>query len=103
MPRPVKETPPALEKRSQPGRLRAIILAVIVHAVFFGLIVFGVTWQSRTEAPVEAELWKEIPPTPRTGPKPPEPDPTPPKAEPILTPTASAHSSSKWRSAAAMA
>ena len=82
MPRPVKETPPALEKRSQPGRVRAIILAVIVHAVFFGLIVFGVTWQSRTEAPVEAELWKEIPPTPRTGPKPPEPDPTPPKAEP---------------------
>jgi len=83
VPRPVKETPPALQKRSQPGRLRAIVLAVIVHVVFFGLIVFGVTWQSRTEAPVEAELWKDLPPTPRTGPKPPEPDPTPPpKAEP---------------------
>ncbi|QJR10304.1 hypothetical protein DSM104443_01358 [Usitatibacter rugosus] len=78
----MKETPPALEKRSQPGRLRAIILAVIVHAIFFGLIVFGVTWQNKPEAPVEAELWKEMPPTPRTGSKPPEPDPTPPKPEP---------------------
>lgn len=82
MPRPEKETPPALEKRSQPGRLRAIILAVIVHAVFFGLIVFGVTWQSKPEAPVEAELWKDLPPAPKASAKPPEPEATPPKPEP---------------------
>ena len=86
MPRPVKETPPALEKRSQPGRLRAIFLAVIVHVIFFGLIVFGVTWQSRTEAPVEAELWKDIPATkaaPKVAePEPPKPEPEPAKPEP---------------------
>jgi colicin import membrane protein len=78
----VSQTPPALEKRRQPGRIRAIILAVAVHAAFFALIVFGVTWQSRPEAPVEAELWKDLPPVTKAQPKPPDPEPEPPKPEP---------------------
>ena len=88
-PRPVKETPPALEKRRQPGRIRAIILAVIVHAAFFAVIVFGVTWQSKPEAPIEAELWKDLPPAvkpakpPEPQPEPPKPEPEPPKPEPV--------------------
>jgi colicin import membrane protein len=81
------EQPAALEKRAQPARLRANILAVIVHAVFFSLIVFGVTWQSSPTAPVVAELWKDIPnPQKAAPPKPeppkPEPEPEPPKPEP---------------------
>ncbi|QJR14470.1 energy transducer TonB [Usitatibacter palustris] len=77
----VKETPPALEKRKQPGRIRAIILAVIVHAAFFALIVFGVTWQNRPAAPLQAELWDKLPPAKAADPvkpDPPKPDPPPP-------------------------
>jgi len=83
--RPPQE-PAALEKRVQPGRLRAIILAVVVHAIFFALIVFGVTWQSSPTPPVSAELWKEIPKADRATPPKPEPkqepEPEPPKPEP---------------------
>jgi colicin import membrane protein len=82
-------SPPALEKRPQPGRLRAIILAVLVHGAFFALIVFGVTWQSRPPEPLEAELWDKLPPAKaKTPPPPPAPEkveppkPEPPKPEP---------------------
>jgi colicin import membrane protein len=84
----VKETPPALEKRRQPGRLRAIFLAVIVHVAFFALIVFGVTWQSQPTPPAQAELWKDLPAVqkseskPAPEPEPPKPQPEPPKPEP---------------------
>ncbi len=76
-------TPAALEKRAQPGQVRAVILAVVVHALFFGFIVVGVSWQSRPTAPVEAELWDKLPPVaakPRPEPEPPKPEP--PKPEP---------------------
>lgn len=75
---------PALEKRPQPGRLRAIFLAVAVHAAFFALIVFGVTWQSRPAPPLQAELWDKLPPGPVTRAPEPEPPPTPepPKPDP---------------------
>lgn len=81
------EAPVAIEKRAQPGKLRAVFLAVAIHAAFFALIVFGVNWQSSPTAPVQAEIWKELPTTskspPRTEPKPkPEPKPEPPKPEP---------------------
>jgi colicin import membrane protein len=76
------EEPAALEKRVQPGRLRAIVLAVVVHAIFFALIVFGVTWQSRPTAPVSAELWKDIPKADKPAPPKPPPEPEPPKPEP---------------------
>ena len=81
-------------KPRQPGRIRAVILAVLVHAAFFGLIIFGVTWQSRPEAPLQAELWDKLPPQnvakapeppPKAQPEPPKPEPPkpePPKPEP---------------------
>lgn len=73
---------PALEKRPQPGRIRAIFLAVAVHAAFFALIVFGVTWQNKPAPPLEAELWAKLPPGPVTKAPPPEPTPPEPKPEP---------------------
>jgi colicin import membrane protein len=82
------EQPAALEKRAQPGKVRAVILALFVHALFFGFIVVGVTWQSSPTPPVEAELWDKLPPVaakppPRPEPPPPEPPkPEPPKPEP---------------------
>ena len=45
--------PTAPEKPRQPGRIRAVFLAVVVHAAFFTLIVFGVTWQSRRDTSVQ--------------------------------------------------
>ncbi len=81
-----KAPPPSPEKPRQPGRIRAVFLALVVHAAFFSLIVFGVAWQNRPEAPVQAELWDRLPPAPRTAlkeaPKPAEPvKPEPPKEE----------------------
>ena len=87
--KPKTAPPAALEKRRQPGGIRAVFLAVMVHAAFFALIVFGVTWQSQPPAPVEAELWDKLPPAPlakAAEPKPPEPEtakPEPPKPEPL--------------------
>ena len=77
---------PALQKPRQPGRIRALFLAVTVHAAFFALIFFGVTWQSSPTPPLEAELWDKLPQSVTKAPQPPpppeEPKPEPPKPEP---------------------
>ena len=89
--------PPGLQaKRPQPGRGRAIALAIAVHAAFLALIVFGVRWQSMPTAPVAADLWSKLPavkpaapapaapvakPQPQPAP-PPKPQPTPPQPPP---------------------
>jgi colicin import membrane protein len=85
-------TPPP-QARS-PGSVRAVALAIGVHAAFFALIVFGVNWQSTPAPPVEAELWDKLPPVktaqapkpePKVEPEPPKPEPPkpePPKPEP---------------------
>jgi colicin import membrane protein len=81
---------------SEPGKLPAGVLAVLVHLAFFALLVFGVTWRTQSPAPVMVELWNnapspikeapvEPPPQPKreAPPRPPEPEPKPqPKAEP---------------------
>ena len=92
---PRGDAPPGLERTAQPGRIRAIVLAVLVHAAFFAVIVFGVSWQSRPTPPVEAELWDKLPPAktseaprpvepakPLEPPKPPEPKPVEPPPPP---------------------
>jgi colicin import membrane protein len=95
---PKKAPPPPPEKPPQPGRIRAVFLAVMVHAAFFALIVFGVAWQSRPDVPVIAELWDKLPPAPvakTIEPVPkaeprvesPKPEPEPPKPEPVKPPT----------------
>jgi len=80
--------PTPTDKPRQPGRIRAVFLAVLVHAAFFGLIVFGVTWQSRPEAPVQAELWAKLPPVAKrpVEPEPAKPEPEPAKPEPAPKP-----------------
>lgn len=89
------EGPPPAKPR-QPGRIRAVLLALAVHGAFFALIVFGVSWQNRPSPPLEAELWKDLPPvkaarTPEPVPakepsKPEPPPPEPPKPEPPKPP-----------------
>jgi colicin import membrane protein len=91
-------------QREEPGKVRAGVLAVAVHLLFFGLLIFGVTWQSRQPDAVQVDLWKDLPvakpaqsqprPQPRAEPKPepkpklePKPQPKPePKAEPKPAP-----------------
>lgn len=87
-----KDTPAALGKRPQPGRLSAIALALAVHAAFFALIFFGVSWQNRPTPAVEVELWDKLPKVePAFKPveaKPLPPVPDPPKIAELKPPPA---------------
>ena len=84
-----------------PGRMRAIALAVLAHAVLIVALTWGVNWKSSSDEPaVEAELWAvpqqaapraaepppppvpEPRPQPTPAPAPPPPPPAPRQAEP---------------------
>ena len=65
-----------------PGRMRAITLAVLAHAVLVVALTWGVNWKSSSDQPaVEAELWAAVPqqaaPRAAEPPPPPAPEPTP--------------------------
>jgi colicin import membrane protein len=60
------------------GNGRAIVLAVLMHALLAAVLFFGVRWQSSEPAVIQAELWSAIPQT--AAPKPTE-VPPPPKVE----------------------
>ena len=78
------------------GNGRAIALAVVMHLLLGGLLVFGIRWQSSPPAAVQAELWSAVPqtaaPAPRAVPPPPRvetprPEPRPePKPDPVPEP-----------------
>ncbi|HEX4858324.1 MAG TPA: energy transducer TonB [Usitatibacteraceae bacterium] len=68
------------QMRPEPGRLPAAILAMLVHAGFFTLIVFGVSWQVKHPPQVVAELWDQLPPL--AVPEPPPPPEPVVKTEP---------------------
>ncbi len=77
---------------AQPGKLRAMGLAVLAHLLLLGALTWGVNWKSKpTTVTAEAELWSSIPqqasprsvtpppPPPIVQPKPvPKPAPAPP-------------------------
>ncbi len=77
-----------LIERTEPGKLPAALLAIIVHGAFFALLVIGVSWQVKHPAPAIAELWDQLPPIQNvrevpTPPAPIEPEVvSPPKVEP---------------------
>lgn len=62
-------------------------LTLVMHLLFFALLVFGVTWQKREPAAVVAELWSNLP-APKTTPAPPPPmaEPEPPRPQPKAAP-----------------
>ena len=70
---------PSPHDRREPGKLPAALMALIVHAAFFAVIVFGVNWQVKRPDPVMAELWDQLPSmhtvTETPAPVPPEPEP----------------------------
>lgn len=69
-----------------PARLRAISLAVLVHAVLIGALTWGVNWKNSADQPaVEAELWAAVPQ--QAAPRAVEPPPPPPAPPEVRTPT----------------
>ena len=69
-----------------PARLRAITLAVLVHAVLIGALTWGVNWKNSADQPaVEAELWAAVPT--QAAPRAVEPPPPPPAPPEERTPT----------------
>ncbi|WP_394779264.1 cell envelope integrity protein TolA [Undibacterium sp.] len=92
-------SPNALPK--EPGRMPAIALAIVMHALLFTFLWFGVQWQNQESTAVEAEVWdmqtreaapkpvpqEEVAPEPvKVQPPPPPPvvKPDEPKADPEI-------------------
>jgi colicin import membrane protein len=59
-------------------------LTLVMHILFFALLVFGVSWQKRQTDTIVAELWSNLPqPAPEAEPPlPPKAEPEPPKPAP---------------------
>lgn len=53
----------ALDPREEPGKRASAALALGVHAVLLGLLIYGIRWQTRTPQAVEVELVAAAPPT----------------------------------------
>jgi len=56
-------------------------LTLVMHLLFFALLVFGVAWQKHEPAAMVAELWSSLP-APKTAPLPPKAEPELPKPQP---------------------
>lgn len=76
-----------IRKHENSLALKAGLLALVVHLMFFLVLVVSFDWKSETPLQVtEVELWDSLPtPTPRPVP-PPEPPKPEPKVEPVPTP-----------------
>jgi colicin import membrane protein len=78
----------------EPGRGAAALMAVLMHVLFFILLVFGINWQSKHPQVTAVDLWSDLPPPPQPvepptpapevkAPPPPQPEAKPePKPEP---------------------
>ena len=70
-----------------PARLRAITLAVLVHAMLIGALTWGVNWKNTADQPaVEAELWAAVPTQAAPRAVEPPPPPPPPPVQPATPP-----------------
>ncbi|GAA4340677.1 hypothetical protein GCM10023144_40640 [Pigmentiphaga soli] len=68
----------------EPGKWRAIALAVLMHLLLLAALIFSLSWNNRTPGPVQAELWTDLPAPNRPEPQP-QPEPTP-QPEPVKPP-----------------
>jgi len=75
-----------------PGLLRALVLALLAHALLLAALTWGVSWKRDAETiAVEAELWSALPQqaAPKLVETPPEPEPAPVPIPPKVEPTVS--------------
>lgn len=94
-----------LAPQEAPGKRAALVMAVVVHAVLLGFLIYGIRWQ--TQSPEAESVAVELvragpaakaepaPPQPKAEPEPPPPPPKPvvkaePKPEPKAEPKAMA-------------
>lgn len=82
---------------ASPGRLRAIILALLAHVILIAALTWGVSWKRESSStPVQAELWSAttqvaapalvkpaVQPAPQPEPKPVPPPKVPPPPLPV--------------------
>ena len=75
-----------MRKADEPGRVASGALAVLVHLMFFGLLVFGISWQKKIASPIVVDLWQDLPEPVRKvslPPQPPKPAPKPLPPKPV--------------------
>ncbi|MDB5892763.1 MAG: protein TolA [Rhodoferax sp.] len=80
----VSLTPP-----QPPGMLRALLLALVAHALLLAALTWGVHWKQTESTAIEAEIWSSV--TQQAAPReqvvtPPTPPVPPPKPEPVTPP-----------------
>lgn len=79
-----------LAPQPDPGALRSLVLALLVHALLIGALTWGINWKhSDPDLSFEAELWSSVPQeaAPKLvepPPAPPPPPPPPPPPEPVV-------------------
>lgn len=69
---------------TEPGLLRAALLALLVHLVFFVFMVFGLSWRNDPPETMVVDLWSDLPQPSKSIPLVKE---TPPRPEPVRQPT----------------
>lgn len=77
--------------RAEPGKIRAALFSLLIHLIFFGLLIFGLNWQNKAPEATVVELWQDfaaiepVKPTQPVKPTPPAP-PVVEKQEPKVEP-----------------
>jgi colicin import membrane protein len=66
-----------IQRREEPGKWGALVLAILVHALLAGGLFYGVQWQRRAPEPVQVELVTATQPPPQEVLPPPPPPPQP--------------------------
>src|SRR5687768_833778 len=70
----------------EPGLVPAGILAVLVHLLFLGFLIFGLSWKTYPPENMMVDLWSSLPQPPQPAPPPAEPVPPLPAPEPVQPP-----------------
>ena len=96
MPKPSEKGGPARQAQCEliaPAadqfRFKSSMLALVVHAGFFALLIFGITWQAKEPAGVVVDLWADLPAAkpvvqaPVVKPPVNKPETPPPEPEPV--------------------
>ncbi len=83
---PIAADRPEFSPHREPGALRSLVLAVLVHLLLIAALTWGVNWKhSNPDISFEAELWSSVPQeaAPKLVEAPPPPPPPPPP-EPVV-------------------
>ncbi len=66
--------------RPSPGKRISMVLAVTVHLLLLGILIYGIRWQNQAPVAIEVELVRAAPPS--VDPLPPQAEQPPPQAAP---------------------